>query len=107
MNEQINKADELKETIKTSVKNVVKELLPDGGELIFSPAIECDGQDSILGIYHGYERGRIGNQSVTNEVTRPFDQDGEFDINACNFDELYLMLTALDKKEYVIQEEKD
>ena len=107
MNEQINKADELKETIKTSVKNVVKELLPDGGELIFSPAIECDGQDSILGIYHGYERGRVGNDAVRREVTRPFDQDGEFEIDACTFDELYLMLTALDKKKYVILEEKD
>lgn len=106
MNELINKADELKDAIKTSVKNVVKELLPNGGEVIFSPAIECNGENSILGIYQGYERGRIGNQSVSNEVTRPFDQDGEFDINACNFDELYLMLTALDKKEYVIQEEK-
>lgn len=106
MNELINKADELKETIKTSVKNVVKELLPNGGEVVFSPAIECDGENSILGIYHGNERGRIGNKSVTKEVTRPYDEDGEFDIDACKFDELYLMLTALDKKEYVLQEEK-
>lgn len=106
MNGLINKADELKDAIKTSVKNVVKELLPNGGEVVFSPAIDCNGENSILGIYHGYERGRIGNQSVTNEVTRPYDEDGEFELNNCKFDELYLMLTALDKKKYVLQEEK-
>lgn len=99
MSELINKADELKESIKTSVKNLVKELLPNGGEVVFSPAIDCNGQDSILGIYHGKERGI--------EVTRPYDEDGEFNIDACKFDELYLMLTALDKKQYVIQEEND